>query len=103
MALNYYSQEFRSAVPSEDYMALRLGTNLDWSIIQDLRLLHGINFLPSLEDTDDYYFISNARLQVTMTESLFTQFQWVFEYDSTPSPGFDNADSRYILSVGWSF
>ncbi len=103
MALNYYSQEFRSATPSEGYMALRLGSNLDWSIIQDLKLLHGLNYLPSLEDTEDYYLRSDARLQVTMTESMFTQFQWVFEYDSTPSPGLDRDDSRYILSVGWSF
>ena len=38
-----------------------------------------------------------------MTENLFTQFQWVLEYDSTPAPGFDHTDNRYILSVGWSF
>lgn len=101
--LNYYSQEFRSATPSEQYMALRLASNLDWSVIEDLKLLYTVGYLPSLEDIEDYYVRSDTRLRLTMTENMFAQFQWVLEYDSTPSPGLDSADNRYLLSIGWSF
>lgn len=103
VALNYFSQEFRTATPTESYMALRLAENLDWEMATGFRLLHAFSYLPSLESIDDYFLRSDARLRFTMTENLFTQIQWVLEYNSTPSPGFKNADNRYFLSVGWSF
>jgi hypothetical protein len=34
---------------------------------------------------------------------MFAQLAWVWDYDSTPSPGRDRSDNRYVLSVGWKF
>lgn len=100
---SYFREDFRSATPSQDYLAARCAYKVNWSMTDTMRFIHGVEAFPSLEQHDDVYFNMNTRLQVDFTRSMFAQLEWVWDYDNTPSPGRDRSDNRYILSVGWKF
>ncbi len=101
--LSYFNENYRSATPSVDYIAARLAYKLTWALSDTTRLIHGVEAFPSLEDANDVYLAKDTRLQMDLTKAMFAQFQWVWDYDNTPSPGRDRSDHRFLVSVGWKF
>lgn len=71
----------------------------------DLALLfHNLEWLPAFEDPlGDYNINTNAGVRATIVGSLFSEARVELRHDSTPAPGADKTDVRYILSLGWSF
>jgi putative salt-induced outer membrane protein YdiY len=98
----YYSEN-RKVDEDSDYVAARLANNLEWQITKDTSLLHIFEVFPSLEDTEDVYAKSDLRLKTSLTEAMFAQIQWVWDYDNTPSAGKERNDHRVLLGIGWSF
>jgi hypothetical protein len=45
----------------------------------------------------------DTRLRASLTQRLFGQLQWIFNYDSTPAPGSGEDDSLFLLTLGWKF
>ena len=45
----------------------------------------------------------DTRLKATLAGSLFTQLQWVMDWDNTPAKGNERVDNLYLLTVGWTF
>jgi putative salt-induced outer membrane protein YdiY len=103
LGLSYFSEQYRSATPSNDYLAARAAYKFAWKITEGIDLLQDVTAFPSLEDSEDVFLTKDTRLKVSMTESMFSQLQWILDYDNTPSPGLDHADNRFLLSVGWNF
>ena len=106
--LAFFSEDFFTpppGTPSADaeYLSARGAYDVDWQVNEDLQVLHSGVVFPSLEDSDDVYAMLDTRARVTLTESMFAQLQWVFNWDNTPAPGAGRRDNRYLLSVGWSF
>jgi putative salt-induced outer membrane protein YdiY len=86
-----------------DNIAARLAYSLRWNISDDTRFLQDGEFYPSLEDQEDFYARVDSRLQTSLTDEMFAQLQYILDYDSTPSPGFERDDHRFIVSIGWGF
>jgi putative salt-induced outer membrane protein YdiY len=100
---SYFREDYRSATPTQDYLAARAAYKVNWALTDTTRIIHGVEAYPSLERHDDIYFNMNTKLQLDFTKSMFAQLEWVWDYDNTPSPGLDRNDNRYIFSVGWKF
>jgi putative salt-induced outer membrane protein YdiY len=98
----FVSENFGSS-PDSEYLAARGAYDVDWQVNKDWQILHSGVVFPSLEDSDDVYVKLDTRARLTLSESMFAQLQWVFDYDNTPAQGADRQDNRYLLSVGWSF
>ena len=47
--------------------------------------------------------ITDAGLRVSLTEKLFNELKVEWRHDSSPAPGADRNDLRYLVSVGWQF
>lgn len=100
--LSGISEDFKTSGKNE-YIAARLAYsakymhNSSWEFAQDAEAY------PSLESGDDLYTRVDTRAKLTLTESMFAQFQWVLEYDSTPDTGKKEVDNLFAVSVGWSF
>ena len=60
-------------------------------------------WLPSLESFDDQYLLVATGVSVPMVADLFAKFQWIVEWNSSPAPGLEQTDQRFLLSIGWSF
>ena len=103
VGLSYFNESYRSGAPSQDYLAARCAYKVNWALTDTVRLVHGVEAFPSTERADDVYLKMDTKLQMDFTKAMFAQLAWVWDYDSTPSPGRDRSDNRYVLSVGWKF
>ena len=45
----------------------------------------------------------DSRLRCDLSDNLYGQVQWLFDWDNTPAAGAERADHRLLLSVGYSF
>lgn len=102
VGLSYYKED-RKVAADEEYVAARVAYDLDWAINEQVKFLQDVEALPSLESSDDIYVRKDTRVQVSLTERMFTQFQWILDYDNTPSPGNDRVDNQFLINVGWQF
>ena len=101
--LGYLSQEFRTNDPNQESVSARLAYALGWQILDSVELLQDVEYFPSLETSANYLIRKNTRLRVDLGDSLFAQFQWLLDHNSTPATGNDRTDNKYLLSVGWEF
>jgi len=86
-----------------EYVAARLAYNLDYLASEKWEFGHGGQIFPSLEDGDDIYARWDTRLKVNLTEAMFAQLQWIWDYDNTPAAGKDRNDHLIAATIGWSF
>lgn len=88
---------------SEDHVAARLAYHVDKKFNDQVALLHDLEYLPSLEDGDDFNVNADAGVRLTLTKSMFTEFRAEWRHDATPPPEARKNDLRYTLGVGWAF
>jgi len=101
--LSYVNENYRSATPSDDYLAARLAYKVTHALSASTKLVHGVEAFPSTEDLKDTYLQAKTEITTSLTESMIASLAHVIDYDNTPAPGRDRVDNRVLLSVGWSF
>ena len=100
--LSGVSEEFETSGKNE-YLAARLAYSAAYNHSDSWAFEQDAQAFPSLENGDDIYVRLDTRAKLTMTESMFAQFQWVMDYDNTPDTGKDRIDNLFAVSIGWSF
>lgn len=103
VGLSYFNENYRSATPSQDYLAARAAYKLTHAFSDKTKFVHGVEAFPSLEDASDVYLQAKTEITTSLTDSMIASVGHVLDYDNTPSPGRDRVDNRVLLSVGWSF
>ena len=88
---------------SEDHFAGRLAYHVDKKLNDKVSVFHNLEYLPSLEDIEDFNLYTDLGIKASMTERMFTEFKVEWKYDAEPAPGAEKNDLRYILGVGWDF
>jgi opacity protein-like surface antigen len=101
--LSYVNENYRSATPSDDYLAARLAYKVTHAFTATTKLVHSVEAFPSTEDIEDFYLQGKTEIVTSLTESMIASLGHVIDYDNTPAPGRDRVDNRVLLSVGWSF
>jgi hypothetical protein len=101
--VSYVNESYRSATPSQDYLAARLAYKLSHALNGSTKLVHGVEAFPSTENVRDTYIQGKTEIVTSLTESMIASLGHVIDYDNTPAPGADRVDNRVLLSVGWSF
>ncbi|MCP3916530.1 MAG: DUF481 domain-containing protein [bacterium] len=88
----------------DDYVALRLAYGAEWNYSERWQFSQTAEVFPSVEDPEeDIYARVDTRAKATLTENMFAQLQWVFDWDNTPAEGNDRDDHLLLLGVGWAF
>ena len=64
---------------------------------------HDFEYLPGLNNINNYFFDTDAGIRDTITAHFFAEFSVYYQYDSRPAPGKGPNDIRFILGVGWTF
>ena len=105
---SFVEQSRTVGVTDAEFITGRAGTDLAWDMSEDWQLLHALKFFFSLEDGDEMYGESDARLRASMGEGMFAQAQWILQWDNTPSRKAngtrnDSIDHLFLLSIGWAF
>jgi putative salt-induced outer membrane protein len=88
---------------STSEISLQLGYNLDHKLMDNIKLTHDLTYYPSIKKFSDYYLTTTAGLRADFTDTFFTAFKVIFNYDSTPAAGMGNTDVKYFLGLGYRF
>ena len=98
-----YVYEDYSNDGSDDKIALRLAYHVDKKFNDQVSVFHNLEWLPAFDDPSDYNLIADAGVRAMFTKSFFTEFKVQYLRDSTPAPGALKNDTRFLLSLGWTF
>ena len=101
--LSYVDETYRSTNAGVNYVAARAAYKLGWQVRDGLEFLQDVIVTPSLEEKRDVTATKISRLQMSLTESMFTEFRWELDYDNTPAATRDRLDHRFFLTLGWTF
>ncbi len=100
--LSWFNEEFESGTEN-DYISARLAYNWAYLLSDKWAFEQSGEIFPSLEDSEDVYTKIDTRAKATLTDNMFAQLQWVWDWDNTPAPGNERADHLYLITVGWKF
>jgi putative salt-induced outer membrane protein YdiY len=84
-------------------VAARLAYNLFWAPAEAWEVSHTVAVYPAVDNIDDYFLNSDARVRVNFSEAMFGQLQYLLDHDNTPAAGTHKTDHKLGLTVGWSF
>ena len=89
---------------STSHFGARLSYHVDYKPHDVLLLFHNLEWLPSFADpVGDYNLNADAGLRATIVGRLFSEVKVELRHDSTPAPGRDKNDVRYLMAIGYSF
>jgi putative salt-induced outer membrane protein YdiY len=100
--VTYFDTDFYDGEDKE-YIAARLANNISWKINEHTTFENTLEAFPSLEDKDDFYGKSDTKVKANLTDSMFAQLQWIYQFTNQPAPDKDRNDNLLVLGVGWSF
>lgn len=104
LGLAYYGKHYDNLQSDLEYLSLRLGYNIEWEFLDGARFIQSLQALPSLEHpNEDFYLRSDLRLRFTFWQGMFTEVQWILDYDTAPAMGQERFDSLITFNLGWSF
>lgn len=96
-------EDYRGA-GTESHFAARLAYQIAYRPHDLVLLFHNLEWLPSFEEPfDNYNLNTDAGVRATLAGTLFTEFRVELRYDSTPAPGNEELDTRYLVAIGWAF
>lgn len=101
--LSYVDEDYVGTANDDDYIAAALSysagytPNDTWDFAQDAF------WYPSLEDIHDMVARVDTRAKYLMSENIFAQLQWIWDWTRTPLPGAGPSDHTVLLTVGWAF
>lgn len=100
--INYVYEDYTTG-DSEEHVAGRLAYHIDKKLNDTVLVFHNLEWLPAFEDPSDYNLTTDAGIRADMTKTMFSEFRVEWKRDSTPAPGADKNDLKYILGIGWKF
>lgn len=100
--LNGVNEQF-SGDEDDSYLSGRFGYSLKRDLGDSWTLSQDSEIFPSFEDSEDIHLEVDSRLRCDLSDNLYGQVQWLFDWDNTPAAGAERADHRLLLSVGYSF
>ena len=102
--ISYVNEDYGSDVDDKNYVAGRTAAHFSWWILKErLQFKEDLEVLLGIEDINDWYSISETALTWKWNQKWSTNAGVRFEYDNTPSTGYERADIKYTLGVGYSF
>jgi putative salt-induced outer membrane protein YdiY len=96
-------EKFEGATGANEGVSLQFGYNFDKKLHKNIKFVHDLTYYPSTENFSDYLLTSTVELRAHFTETMFTNFKAILNYDDTPAQGKHKTDVKYIWGIGWSF
>lgn len=87
----------------DEHVSARLAYHVDKRVADRITLFNDLEYLPSVEDIEDFNVNAAAGVRFDVTKAFFTDFRVEWQYDSTPAPDAGKNDTKYLASVGWKF
>jgi len=96
-------EKFDNQTDSKSEISVQAGYNFDKRLMKNVKFIHELTYYPSIEQFSDYFLTSTAEVRANFTETMFTNFKVIFDYDATPAVGKGATDVKYIWGIGYNF
>lgn len=100
--LAFFDEDFRVGADRR-YVSAKWSAHIDWEFLPNVSIFHRHQGFPSLEKLDDVFIRSEQGVRMQIFEGLVATLQVNWQWDNTPSPGFERSEYLYILGLGYSF
>jgi len=101
--LSYFFENYKD-VPNRSYSAARWMIRILWPVLQKkIIFFHNHEGYPSLEDHDNFYFVTETGLRCSIIKNFFANFQINWRYTNSPPAGVKRTDTMFIVGVGFNF
>ncbi|HXX47545.1 MAG TPA: DUF481 domain-containing protein [Myxococcota bacterium] len=101
--LAWFSENYSNDTPHRDYVALRLASNLDWTLYPGLTFFQYTKLFPSLESSKDQLVDTATGLRYKIWGNFFGESKVLWVWDSTPADGKKRQDLAFLLGIGYGF
>ena len=88
---------------SANYISLRVAENFRWKINERASLAQKAEFLPKVDELDNYVFNFDMTLSSKITEKLSVNITFQDFYRSVPAVGRKENDLRLLAGLGYTF
>jgi putative salt-induced outer membrane protein len=88
---------------TDNYLSLRVAENFRWKINDRASLSQKIEFLPKVDEFDNYVMNFDLTLSSKVTEKLSLNVTFQDFYRSHPAPGRKENDLRLLAGLGYTF
>ncbi len=103
VGLSWVSENYSNDTPSNDYIAARIASNLDYVLYPGLTFFQKTRLYPSLQDSKDQLVDTATGVRYKIWGNFFGESKVLFVWDSTPADGKKRTDLAYILGIGYGF
>jgi putative salt-induced outer membrane protein YdiY len=107
VGVNYFATTYIDVPPGEpeddNRMTARIASDLTWHPAEEWSVGNLIETYPPLESGKNWYTRADTRIRYDLSEVIFTQLQWLVDYNSEPAPDSKSTDHRLFFTVGWTF
>ena len=101
--LSYFDEDYVIDADDGQYLAARVAYKWDYAHSDRWSFSQTAEIYPSLEESDDVYAKVDTRAKATLSENMFAQFQWLYDWNNTPAEGKKRVDNLYLITIGWTF
>lgn len=96
-------ESFDNATPDNEQVTGQASYKVTHQLRDTIKLFHDLSYFPSMEKFSDYYLTTSGEVRAHFTENMFSSFKAILNYDASPARGQGNTDTKFIVSIGWSF
>lgn len=100
--LGYETTNYRSAKEDDNSMVAVLKSYLEKKVFKNGRITQGITVIPSLEGNGTRYK-SESEFTNPLNDALDFSLKFIVDYNSEPSDGKENTDTRLVTGIKYSF
>ncbi|MDD2237162.1 MAG: DUF481 domain-containing protein [Kiritimatiellae bacterium] len=83
-----------------DYLVLRMADRLEWKLSETAKIWQAAEFLPRVDDTDNYLLNGELGVEAAMTTRISLRLVLQDRYNSRPAEGKKHNDLTLIAGVG---
>jgi putative salt-induced outer membrane protein YdiY len=88
---------------TNEHFAARMAYHFEKRLNANVTVFHNFEYLPSVQEISDFNINADAGFRNTLWKNMFAELKAEWRYDSTPAPGAQDSDWRYLVSLGWDF
>ncbi|MCK5000443.1 MAG: DUF481 domain-containing protein [Anaerohalosphaera sp.] len=96
-------ERFDNQTDSNTELSAQFGYHYDRKLNGKVTFINDLTYYPAFGKPSDYLLTTTAELRASITDTVYTSFRTIFDYDTTPAAGSGSTDLKYIFGVGMDF
>src|SRR5690606_31248909 len=101
--LTWVYERYTDPDDTRNYLAGRFAYHFDHQINDNVKFIHNLELLPSLEYFGEYLLTTDAGVRANLTNNYYGKVKEVHQHNTDPTDDKHKSDIRYMVNVGWGF